>query len=167
MGVAPGYRAKAGNPEWSTIPLRRKQHRGGGSDAEMGAEDQSEEGKSVPHHVSAGPASCALSSTAAPLDPCQWGQTSRGVCYSMKFNTICPHVMCFSEKQPKAPALPYPSGHNPELQLEVEGWGDFPGPVVTTSPSNAGGASSTPGWGAKITHGSWSKNQKRKTEAVS
>ena len=37
---------------------------------------------------------------------------------------------------------------------------DFPGgPAVKTSPSNAGGAGSIPGRGAKIAHGSWPKNQ--------
>ena len=37
---------------------------------------------------------------------------------------------------------------------------DFPGgPVVKTSPSNAGGAVSIPGPGAKIPHGSGPKNQ--------
>ena len=39
------------------------------------------------------------------------------------------------------------------------------GPVVKTSPSNAGGAGSIPGWGAKIPHASWPKNQ-NKTEAM-
>ena len=37
---------------------------------------------------------------------------------------------------------------------------DFPGgPVVKTSPSNAGGAGSIPGQGAKIPHASWPKNR--------
>ena len=37
---------------------------------------------------------------------------------------------------------------------------DFPGgPVVKTSPSNAGDAGLIPGWGAKIPHASWPKNQ--------
>ena len=37
---------------------------------------------------------------------------------------------------------------------------DFPGgPVVKTSPSNAGGAGSIPGRGAKIPHASQPKNQ--------
>ena len=37
---------------------------------------------------------------------------------------------------------------------------DLPGgPVVKTSPSNAGGAGSIPGRGAKIPHASWPKNQ--------
>ena len=37
---------------------------------------------------------------------------------------------------------------------------EFPGgPVVKTSPSNAGGAGSIPGQGAKIPHASWPKNQ--------
>ena len=37
---------------------------------------------------------------------------------------------------------------------------DFPGsPVVKTSPSNAGGAGSIPGQGAKIPHASRPKNQ--------
>ena len=35
---------------------------------------------------------------------------------------------------------------------------DFPGgPVVKTSPSNAGGAGSVPGWGAKVPHAWWQK----------
>ena len=37
---------------------------------------------------------------------------------------------------------------------------DFPGdPVVKTSPSNAEGAGSIPGWGVQIPHASWLKNQ--------
>ena len=37
---------------------------------------------------------------------------------------------------------------------------DFPGgPVVETSPSNAGGMGLMPGQGAKIPHASWPKNQ--------
>ena len=37
---------------------------------------------------------------------------------------------------------------------------DFPGsPVVKTSPSNAGGAGSIPGWGAKISHASRPKDK--------
>ena len=37
---------------------------------------------------------------------------------------------------------------------------DFPGgPVVKTSPCNAGGTDSIPGRGAKIPHASWPKNQ--------
>ena len=37
---------------------------------------------------------------------------------------------------------------------------DFPGgPVVKTSPSNAGGAGLIPGWGAKIPHASQPENQ--------
>ena len=46
---------------------------------------------------------------------------------------------------------------------------DFPGgPVVKTSPSNAGGGGtgSSPGWGAKLPHASWPKSQKHKREAV-
>ena len=43
------------------------------------------------------------------------------------------------------------------------GW-DFPGgPVIKTSPSNAGGVGSTPGQGTKIPH---SLGPKHKTEAV-
>ena len=34
--------------------------------------------------------------------------------------------------------------------------------IKTTSPSNAGGAWSIPGWGAKIPHASWPKNIKQK-----
>ena len=42
---------------------------------------------------------------------------------------------------------------------------DFPGsPVVKTSPSNAGGAGSIPGQGAKIPHATGPK--KHKTEAI-
>ena len=38
--------------------------------------------------------------------------------------------------------------------------GDFPGsPVVKTMPSNAGGAGSIPGWGAKIPHALQPKKQ--------
>ena len=37
---------------------------------------------------------------------------------------------------------------------------NFPGgPVVETLPSNAGGEGSVPGWGARIPHVSWSRNQ--------
>ena len=37
---------------------------------------------------------------------------------------------------------------------------DFPaGPVVKTSPSNAGGADLNPSWRAKIPYVSWPKNQ--------
>ena len=46
---------------------------------------------------------------------------------------------------------------------------DFPGgPVVRTSHSNAGGVGSILGWGAKIPHALWLKNQniKQKTEAI-
>ena len=35
-------------------------------------------------------------------------------------------------------------------------------PVMKTSPSNEGGAGSTPGQGAKIPHASWPKNQNTK-----
>ena len=39
--------------------------------------------------------------------------------------------------------------------------GDFPGgPVVKTSPSDAGNVGSIPGWGAKIQHASWPKKTK-------
>ena len=39
-------------------------------------------------------------------------------------------------------------------------YGDFPGgPVVKTSPSNAGGVGSIPGQGVKIPHASRPKNQ--------
>ena len=44
---------------------------------------------------------------------------------------------------------------------------DFPGsPEVKSSPPNAGGAGSIPGWGAKIPHASWPKKPKHKTEAI-
>ena len=42
---------------------------------------------------------------------------------------------------------------------------DFPGgPVVKTSPSNAGDVGSIPSWGAKIPHASWPKNQNIKKQ---
>ena len=45
--------------------------------------------------------------------------------------------------------------------------GDFPGgPVVKTSPSNAGSAGLIPGQGTKIPRASQTKNQKHKTEAI-
>ena len=45
--------------------------------------------------------------------------------------------------------------------------GDFPvGPVAETSPSNAGGAGLIPGRGGKISHASWPKKPKLKTEAT-
>ena len=44
---------------------------------------------------------------------------------------------------------------------------DLPGsPVVKTSPSNAGSASSIPGQGAKMPHASQPKKPKHKTEAM-
>ena len=38
--------------------------------------------------------------------------------------------------------------------------------MVKTSPSNAGGAGTIPGRGAKIPHASRPENQKHKTEAI-
>ena len=47
-----------------------------------------------------------------------------------------------------------------DLALKITWPGDFPGgPMVKTSPSNAGGAGSIPGQGAKIPHASGPKNQ--------
>ena len=47
-------------------------------------------------------------------------------------------------------------------------WGDFPGgPVVKTLSSDAGGTGPIPGWGAKIPHASWPKNQNRKQKQYS
>ena len=44
---------------------------------------------------------------------------------------------------------------------------DLPGsPVVKTSPSNAGGAGSIPGQGAKMPHAPQPKKPKHKTEAM-
>ena len=44
---------------------------------------------------------------------------------------------------------------------------DFPqGPLVKTSPSNAGGAGSIPAWEAEIPPTLWPKKAKHKTEAV-
>ena len=44
---------------------------------------------------------------------------------------------------------------------------DFPsGPLVKTSPSNARGAGSMPGWGPKTPHASGSKKPKYKIEAL-
>ena len=40
------------------------------------------------------------------------------------------------------------------------------GPVVKTSPFNAGGAGLIPGRGAEIPHASWPKKPKHKTEAL-
>ena len=55
---------------------------------------------------------------------------------------------------------------NSHLSRSSQGW-EFPGgPVVKTSPSNAGGAGSIPGWGTKIPHALRPKNQNIKTEAV-
>ena len=46
-------------------------------------------------------------------------------------------------------------------------WWDFPdSPGVKTPPSNAGGASSIPGWGAKIPHALWPKKLKHITEGI-
>jgi len=46
-------------------------------------------------------------------------------------------------------------------------YGGFPGgPVVKTSPFNAGYADSIPGWRARIPHALQPKNQKHKTEAI-
>ena len=43
--------------------------------------------------------------------------------------------------------------------IDKENW-DFPsGPVVNTLPSRARGVGSIPGWGAKIPHALWPKNQ--------
>ena len=43
----------------------------------------------------------------------------------------------------------------------------FPGsPVVESSPSSAGGAGSTPGWRAKISHVSWPKHQNIKKQKL-
>ena len=45
--------------------------------------------------------------------------------------------------------------------------GDIPGgPVVKTSPFNAGGAGLIPSQGAKISHALQPKNPKHKTEAI-
>ena len=51
------------------------------------------------------------------------------------------------------------------LKLQMR---DFPGgPLVKTSPSNAGAVGSIPGRGAEIPHASWpEKNKKHKTEAI-
>ena len=49
----------------------------------------------------------------------------------------------------------------------IKGSWDFPGgPVVKTSPSNAGGAGSIPGRGAKIPHALWPKNQSIKRSNI-
>ena len=56
---------------------------------------------------------------------------------------------------------PETSGWHREVNLGlIIYYRDFPGgPVVKTSPSNAGVAGSIPGWGAKIPHASGPKNQ--------
>ena len=52
--------------------------------------------------------------------------------------------------------------------LKKETTGNFPGsPVVTTLPSNAGGVSSIPGQGAKVTHILWPKLQSIKQKQYS
>ena len=38
--------------------------------------------------------------------------------------------------------------------------------MVKTSPSNAGGAGSIPGWGARVPHALGAKKPKHKTEAM-
>ena len=46
-------------------------------------------------------------------------------------------------------------------------YGNFPGgPVVETSPSNAGGSGTISGWGSKIPHASQEKKKKHNTEAI-
>ena len=56
---------------------------------------------------------------------------------------------------------------DPELLLRIVRRWDFPGgPVVKTSPSNAGGEGSIPGWEAKILHVPWPNNPKHETEAI-
>ena len=46
------------------------------------------------------------------------------------------------------------------MNLRLNQLGGFPsGPLVRTSRSNAGGAGSIPGWGAKIPQALWSQNQ--------
>ena len=56
---------------------------------------------------------------------------------------------------------------NSRMFLKMNIYWDLPGsPVVKTPPSNAGGAGSIPGRGAKIPHTSGPKNQKHKTEAL-
>ena len=45
-------------------------------------------------------------------------------------------------------------------------FGDFPDrPVVKTLPSNAGGTSSIPGWGAEVPHASQSKQNKKQKQS--
>ena len=57
----------------------------------------------------------------------------------------------------------FPSRQFDVVIKSMESW-DFPGnPVVKTSPSNAGGAGSIPGWGTKILHAPW-RGQKKKTK---
>ena len=59
---------------------------------------------------------------------------------------------------PYDPAIPL-LGIYPDKTI-IQKRGDFPGsPVVNTLPSNAGGAGSIPGWGAKIPHASGPKIQ--------
>ena len=50
------------------------------------------------------------------------------------------------------------------IEAKFEATWDFPGgPVVKTSPSNAGGAHLILGWGAGVPHASWPKPPPRKT----
>ena len=46
--------------------------------------------------------------------------------------------------------------------MNLDHWDVPGGPVVKTSPSNAGGPGSIPGWGAKIPHALWPKNHNMK-----
>ena len=53
-------------------------------------------------------------------------------------------------------------GHKEIIGRDCKKWlgGDFPGsPVAGTSPSNAGGVGSIPGWGAGIPHALQPENQ--------
>ena len=44
---------------------------------------------------------------------------------------------------------------------------DIPGsPVVKTLPSNTGGAGSISGWGARMPHGLWPKDQNRSNNKI-
>ena len=76
----------------------------------------------------------------------------------------CPHLMAPSWVTPVQGSTSAQLNHPrlPDNQEVIKaGCQDFPGsPVVKTPPSNAGGASLIPGWGAKNPHASWPKQPK-------
>ena len=68
-------------------------------------------------------------------------------------------MSCWVLKEKKFKSLQKGQG-DPSLERMAHGL-PWP-PVMKTSPSNEGGAGSTPGQGAKVPHASWPKNQNTK-----